>query len=84
MQRGEIIQQGPKTRQLGEFAEYWDCTSSLPLGPARTTEGDSVQLDGQVLTILSEELHMVVMHGPERMKMLGLHGGEKMLSPASL
>ncbi len=56
------------------------CTKSLSVCVARS----SVELDLQVLTVLAQIFVMVVLDGPERGQMSGLHAGQKVLSPAAL
>ena len=44
----------------------------------------SVEFDGQVLSVLAEELAVVVVHGPERGEVSRLHGLQEVLPPAAL
>lgn len=44
----------------------------------------SVEFDGQILSVLAEELVVVVVDGPERRKVARVHGGEEVLPPATL
>ena len=44
----------------------------------------SVEFDGQVLSVLAEQLAVVVVDGPERGEVARSHGGEEMLPPAAL
>lgn len=44
----------------------------------------SIELDLKVLAILAQIFVMVVVDGPERGQMAGLHAGQKVLSPAAL
>lgn len=44
----------------------------------------SVEFNGQVLSVLAEELAVVVVDAPERREVLGPHGGEEVLPPAAL
>lgn len=56
------------------------CTKSLSVWVATS----SVELDLQVLTVLAQIFVMVVLNGPERGQMAGLHADQKVLSPAAL
>lgn len=44
----------------------------------------SVQFNGQVRSVFAKELAVVVVHGPERRQVAGLHAGEEVLPPATL
>lgn len=44
----------------------------------------SVEFDGQVLSVLAEELAVVVIDRPPRRQVVRAHGGEKVLPPATL
>lgn len=43
-----------------------------------------VEFDRQVLSVFAEELVVVVVDGPQRREVSGLHAGEEVLPPASL
>lgn len=55
-------------------------TKSLFVWVARS----SVELDLKILTVLAQIFVMVVVDGPERGQMAGLHAGQEVLSPAAL
>lgn len=46
--------------------------------------GRSVEFDGQVRSVLAEQLAVVVADGPERREAARLHGVEEVLPPAAL
>lgn len=46
--------------------------------------GRSVEFDGQVRSVLAEQLAVVVADGPERREAAGLHGAKEVLPPAAL
>lgn len=52
-------------------------------GP-RAVPQTSVEFDRQVLSVFAEELVVVVVDGPQRGEVSGLHAGEEVLPPATL
>lgn len=69
----------------GTLTGRWEKSAFCP-GPACGPCGDwqSVEFDGQVLSVFAEELAVVVVDGPEGREVAGLHGGKEVLPPATL